>query len=151
MLVYRVSSQKEIDKLFQNRDIKDIGNYCTKTDVNNHEYEENSKYIHFFKEKSSIFHFLLRGKYICEYDIPNEILEKYEGVGYYHNYYGFKSMVEVVEYAVKCCELDFNYLNKVEYSKEELEPEYYLDDPNLLKFVQSVYNKEKEKKLILKK
>ena len=77
MLVYRVCSKEEIDKLFQNRDIKDIGNYCTKTDVNNHEYEENSKYIHFFKEKSSIFHFLLRERYICEYDIPDEILAKY--------------------------------------------------------------------------
>lgn len=60
-------------------------------------------------------------------------------------------MVEVVEYAVNCCELDFNYLNKVEYSKGELEPEYYIDDPNLSEFVQLVYKKEKGKKLILKK
>ena len=52
MLVYRVSSKKEIDKLFQNRDIKDIGNYCTKTDANNHEYEENSKY-HFNRSNAA--------------------------------------------------------------------------------------------------
>lgn len=151
MLVYRVCRKEEILKLFDKYDMNDIGNYFSITEVNNHHYEPNQKYLHFFKDKDSILHFLLKDKYLCIYDIPEDILKQYEGIGYYLDYFKFAVKIEVDEYAIKCHELSFDYLEKVYYINEEIDLDDYLDDSELTNFLDCIYEKEKGKILILKK
>lgn len=51
MLVYRGCRKEELVKLFDKYDMNDIGNYFSITEVNNHNYELNQKYLHFLKKK----------------------------------------------------------------------------------------------------
>lgn len=151
MLVYRICKKEEIEKLFKNHNIVDIGNCFSLTEVNNHQYEPNQKYLHFFKEKDSILHFLLKDKYFCIYNIPENILKQYEGVGYYLDYFKFAIKIEVDEYAIISNKLNFDYLEKIYYIKEEIDLDDYLDDFELTNFLDCIYEKESGKKLVLKK
>lgn len=151
MLVYRICKKEEIEKLFKNHNIEDIGNCFSLTEVNNHHYEPNQKYLHFFKDKDSILHFLLKEKYLCIYDIPEDILKQYEGIGYYLDYFKFAIKIEVDEYAIRSNKLNFDYLEKIYYIKEEIDLDDYLDDSELTNFLDCIYEKESGKKLVLKK
>lgn len=92
-------------------------------------------------------HFLLKDKYLCIYNIPEDILKQYEGIWYYLDYFKFAIKIEVDEYAIKCHELSFDYLEKVYYINEEID----LDDSKLTNFLDCIYEKESGKKLVLKK
>ena len=58
MYVYRICDKEEIDIIFNYKSFKLVGDYGSKyiknqieRNVNNHNYDENEKYLHFFKKK----------------------------------------------------------------------------------------------------
>ena len=83
MKVYRVCDKEEIDKILSGVDFKDIGapgirykKEPGEIDLNTHIYDENEMYMHFFPDFKDLFYLNLEeGRYICLYDIPEEILE----------------------------------------------------------------------------
>lgn len=76
MNVYRLCRKDEIDKILTDKDFKHVG-ACFQTDTkkNNFQYVDGVKYLHFFKDESSLlFLNTLKGRFICGYDIPDGIL-----------------------------------------------------------------------------
>ena len=121
MLVYRVCSENEINYIVNNKNFNNIGRniYCGlygKTLANTHKYDELGYYMHFFKDYSSIY--LLEcnvGDYICTYNIPLSLLNKYSGQGIYNVLVnGLPESFEVCEYAIPSKLISFEYLVSVE-------------------------------------
>lgn len=149
MLVYRICKEKEISQIFNHYNFNEIGQYYKKTDINNHNYDENELYLHFFIKKDSIFYFnTTNGMYICTYDIPEDILEKYEGIGYYYDYINYRYICNVTEYAVKSREINFDFLERVELIKETIDIEDFLEEYELNGFLKIIYEKSTPKRLI---
>lgn len=128
MLVYRICKELEIRKIFENDSLNDIGKaFINNKKINNHNYEPNKKYLHFFKEYSSVFYLNTEsGYYICTFDIPEFILENNAGEGYYLDITNWRNKEKVTEYAIKTEELDFNYLIKIDKITEYIDYEDYL-------------------------
>ena len=64
MLVYRVCSRDEINKIFQNDSFSTIGplgedfiKYQEARDINNHKYDPQKRYLHFFGDIFSLTKF----------------------------------------------------------------------------------------------
>lgn len=152
MLVYRVCKNIEFKKILNENNFNNIGNYFTKTNLNTHNYDEKYKYLHFFKDKESIFYLrTLKDRYLCIYDIPEEILSKYIGTGYYWDFINYKDLNDVVEYAIENEAIDISFLKQVAYIKCDIEYEDYLDDNELIDYVDVIYSFMDNKKRILKK
>ena len=76
MRVYRLCNRDEAEYILKNRNFEKVGHKC-KSDVskNNHHYGQDINYMHFFeKETSLLYLYPSKGKMICVYDIPDEIL-----------------------------------------------------------------------------
>ena len=150
MLVYRLCKVGEVEKLLNNKDVNEIAipgsNLIKKQqekNINSHCYNFQLSYLHFFKKLESIFYFYTADKYICTYDIPDEILEKYEGEGFYLDYINFEKTQKTVEYAIPSNELDFSYLVKIDKINEVIDYEDYIFDPSLKDEIETIYLKEK--------
>lgn len=76
MKVYRLCRQNEIDEILQNKSFQNVGNFCSEDKTKNtHQYNANKKYLHFFRDKSSLLYLnTLKNRYICTLDIPEYIL-----------------------------------------------------------------------------
>lgn len=146
MLVYRVCKQEEIENIFGNNHFLNIGSQFQNSDLNNHVYEEDSIYMHFFLKKDSILYLEnVRGLYLCTYDIQEDILEKYRGIGYYWDYFHYFKLCEVVEYAVKSSDVKLDYLTKVELIEKDFDVDDYLKDSELKHYTKLIYEKMLEK------
>jgi len=145
MIVYRVCSEEEIKKILEEHDFSKIGNkfstlYIPK--MNNHKYEPNQLYLHFFKDKGSILYLEnLKKNYLCSYDIPNEILDKNSGIGYYWDLLNYSTLCNVPEYAIKSDEIIFDYLKEIDYINKEIDIEDYLEKQELTNFLKLKYKK----------
>ena len=125
MLVYRVCSKSEIIKLINNKSFDEIGSKYENIQNNNHSYIPNIFYMHFFKNKEDIFY--LRNtlkRFICTFDIDENLLEEYKGIGKYINKIDVRKDDYVIEYAIpsklislinlksiEVLPLNFNYYN----------------------------------------
>ena len=90
--------------------------------------------MHFYATYGSIFYYNSQDRrYICTYDIPDDVLEQSKGTGYYLDLEFFEHLQEVTEYAVEIDLLDFSYLKKVEEMSE------------LLLFEDYIYNEHQDK------
>ena len=147
MLVYRVCSGNEIIKLFNDGNFSNVGNFFKKNTLNTHNYKSDKKYLHFFQNIESVIYIETKGRFLCAYDIPNEILEKYKGFGNYMDVFNFSSLVSILEYAIEVDEMDFEYLESIDRIKSCLEIEDYLKDKNFTNFIDPVYKKETKKKV----
>ena len=79
MLVYRICKKSELERIFEDTNFTSVGYNFPVFDLNIHNYTENSKYLHFFLKKESIFYLrTLKDRYICIYDIPEDILNRYD-------------------------------------------------------------------------
>ena len=79
MLVYRICKKSELERIFEDNNFTNVGYNFPVSDLNTHNYTENSKYLHFFLKKESIFYLrTLKDRYICIYDIPEDILNRYK-------------------------------------------------------------------------
>lgn len=72
--------------------------------------------MHFFLNKYNvIYHYFKKGKCICAYDIPLEILQKYVGLGRYKDVFCLEEyMIGIEEFAILREILKIDYLIKVE-------------------------------------
>ena len=122
MKVYRYISEEELMNIY-NGQVDELGNEFNRKDYkrqNNHRYKPNTKYLHFFKDKSSIE--LIRREvlhkdkdgvyYFCSFDIPATILFKYGGKGHYDGSYKVPYRT-VREYAIPVDCFDTKWIQRV--------------------------------------
>lgn len=130
MLVYRICKKDEIDMIFNDRNFKNVGKVCKINDnINTHVYKNNKKYIHFFKNKDSIFYLnTTKEMYVCTYDIPIYLLETHYGVGFYLDKFNFRNLEKVSEYAIENESISFNYLLRIEKILEYIDIDDYMHD-----------------------
>ena len=130
MIVYRICKKKEIDMILNEKNFYNIGKtYEINEKVNTHQYKNNQKYIHFFKNKDSIFYLnITQDMFICTYDIPLYLLVKHYGTGFYLDRFNFTNLEIVKEYAIENELIDFNYLLKIERLVEYIDIENYMYD-----------------------
>ena len=142
MLVYRLCNEKELKLLLDEKSFKHIARefYPVKT-FNNHPYKKYKKYVHFFHNFDSIFYLTVNEeKYLCTYNIPDEILRRSKGIGFYYDRIHLEKLEDVEEYAVEEDELDISYLQKIQKVLRYIDFEdYILKDYK--DGLQTVYNK----------
>ena len=141
MVVYRLCNELELQKILNTTSFDDIGSLCSDNlKMNNHKYQSNQKYLHLFKDFNSLFYLYLKpGLYICTYDIPDEILEKYAGIGKYLDIVFMRKLEDIVEYAIPNSEILFDYLKRIDKVSKYIDYEEYLDD-NYKNNLETVYD-----------
>ena len=130
MLVYRVCDTEEYNVIMKEHSINNIGDfYNNNSYLSDHRYIPNVRYIHFFEKLADVtLWFSFKGFLICTYDIDEEILKKFKGVGRYNERLGFKGLESANEYAVPSNLVDFECLVKVQKILETLLYEDFFDD-----------------------
>lgn len=130
MLVYRICQKNEIETILKDKTFINAGKYYEiNNKKNTHKYLINKKYIHFFKDKDSIFYLNTDAKmYICTYNIPNHLLETHYGIGYYLDRIYYKNLEKVDEYAIENEFISFNYLLKIEKIIKYIDIEDYINN-----------------------
>jgi len=144
MLLYRLSKECEVNKILSYRDFDGIGReYLREEDFlfcNNHDYKENEKYLHFFKEKSNLLYLWMDvGEMICTYDIPKEIVDTHTGEGYYTDYFTFTEREVIEECAIPSYLIDFDDLVSVDEITYTIDVDDYLLDPSMKKYTKEYY------------
>ena len=138
MILYRICSEREVNLILDN-DFSEIGSlganlikYQNRKDMNNHNYDVDKHYMHFYKDKGNVlFMNAFSGSYVCTYDIPDNILEGRLSIGKYNGYFYGNNEINVSEYAIESEKIKKEYLQKIEKIKEDI---YITDDdfPDLL-------------------
>lgn len=147
MYIYRLCRKDEINKILTDRNFNNVGQ-CFQIDAkkNDFKYAHDVKYLHFFKDASSLLHLnTSQGRFMCGYDIPDMILTKRAGVGQYRSFLNFKSLVSVPEFAVETDLMKFEYLKQVDKIIADIDYEDYLFDPTLESFKKNIYRQTKVK------
>ena len=129
MIVYRVCSKREISRIVSDKGFCGVGNYYdVNLKLNTFKYDDSVKYLHFYDRYEDILHSSVsKGRFICEYDIPEETLIKYSGIGFYLDYINFGYLVDVKEYSIPTFELVFENLISYNVIEEELDCEDMID------------------------
>ena len=150
MIVYRLCDEKEINTILNEESFSNVGNsFFTYRKINTHRYQEDKKYLHFFRDYDSLFYFLVtKRRFICTYDIPDVILNKGKGIGYYFDRVKFKTKDIVSEYAVMNEDISFDYLVKIDKVNGYIDFEDYVEN-NYQDKLETIYLKDKQK--VLKK
>jgi len=152
MLVYRICTQDELSILLNERSLDNVAMYCEIDDrVNTHKYKKDKKYIHFFSEYGDVFYYDSKERrFICTYDISEDILENSKGIGYYLDRYLLRYIQKVPEYAVESDLVSFDDLKLVEEMTDNIFYEDYVDDEYRDK-IQMVYQADSKslKKVII--
>ena len=140
MLLYRLCKEEEILKILDTKKITTIGKYCTNTHkLNTHVYQRDKKYLHFFLAEYEITNLnSQKGKYICTYDIPKDIVNRYLGFGYYRSNFDLETLKKITECAIPCELISFSNLIKIEKITKYLDFEDYLDD--ITKYKEMIYS-----------
>jgi len=148
MIVYRLCKEDEYSAIFKNSDFSNLGNSFKPWVLNTHKYIEGIKYMHFFAAKDSLFYLSLnQGKYVCIYDIPDDILVMGDGFGYYMDYINFRNMDKVREFALPSLMVRFEYLRTVLKINREIDIEDIENGEDVYSFVETVYDRGKRLKL----
>lgn len=128
MIVYRICKKDEINIILNDKSFQNVGKVCEiNENINTHLYIDNKKYIHFFKDKDSIFYLdTTPDMFICTYDIPSYLLEKHYGIGFYLDKFNFRNLEKVSEYAIENEFINFNHLLKIERLLEYIDIEDYI-------------------------
>ena len=153
MIVYRVCSKKEIDKILNDKNFKNVGakgeKYIKKQDdldLNNHKYEKDEYYMHFFPRLRDILYINPeKDMYLCYYDIPEETLKQNIGIGNYKDIFTMSIPVDIPEYLINTKDLDFNYLNEIKLITENISMVDFFEDETINKFLKTIYTKKKKK------
>ena len=125
-----------------NNEFENIGNYCRSSERNSHRYNEDIKYLHFFKKQEDLLYLnTLTNRFICVYDIPDELLSRYHGYGKYRDYIRFVTLNEVEEFAIPSKFVKFDYLLTISKIIRDIEVEDMLENSNLDGITQKVYNR----------
>ena len=156
MIVYRVCKKDEIDNILNNKLFINVGNNFNYSCINNHSYNKDKKYLHFFLNLDRILYLrTLKDRYLCIYDIEDNILNKNKGLGYYLNYVSYNNLDEVIEFRLDNKDINFDNLKQIYYIIKYIDYEDFLDNFDISKFSDIIYNtKERttsEKPTLLKK
>lgn len=112
VLVYRVCSKNEVALILNSTSFDNIGTKEIFGKFDGRQSFRNELHIHFFPSIDNIL-YMIDGdhKYLCIYDLPLDILEKYKGYGdyCYNGHYKYN----VLEYAVPSREMSFSYLKSI--------------------------------------
>ena len=151
MLVYRICNNNEISKILTNKSLNEIGKkYHTNKLINTHNYKNNIKYIHFYKDFNSIFYLNTnKNFYICTYNIPDNILDNCIGIGYYLDREFLRNIENVYEYAIDSKLVLFDYLLKIDKITDNIDFDDYIYNSYLDK-LETIYLKQ-SKTLVKKK
>ena len=128
MKVFRLCDKEEYDSILENKNFNSVGSkFKIDPKKNTHQYLPDAEYIHFFKKPLSLLYLSLqKGKYVCVYNIPESILQQYEGTGLYLDFIFFRNLHEITEYAVPNSIVKFDYLEKAFLINEDIDfDEYY--------------------------
>lgn len=156
MIVYRVCKKDEIDNILSNKSFINVGNNFNYSCKNNHSYNKDKKYLHFFLNLDSILYLrTLKDRYLCIYEIDDDLLKKNEGLGYYLNYVSYNNLDEVIEYRLENKDINFDNLKQVYYINKDIDYEDLLYNFDILESADIIYNVEErtssEKPTFLKK
>lgn len=127
MRVFRLCNSDEIEKIIAYRDLKVIGeNFKADPFKNNHQYIEGKRYMHFFEDETDLLYLSPnKGKNVCVYDIPEDILKGYKGYGNYADFINLETIQKIPEYAVPSNMLKLNYLKQIYLITEDMDFDYY--------------------------
>lgn len=159
MEVFRICNKDEIDKINSIENLSCVGSFGSSfiknneiRNINNHSYVSSERYLHFFKSKGNILYWYpKKGRYVCTYDLPDNILNGNLRYGKYISVFNYERIVDIEEYAVLSKMIKKNYLIKIEVLNDDIDfcdDDYYssLDD-----FLDVVYGKGKNVKVLRKK
>lgn len=140
MKVFRLCRGDEVDCVLVEKTFANVGNYCCDSDRNSHNYKDGVKYMHFFKKQSDLLYLnTFKGRFICVYDIPEDLLLKHYGQGKYMDYISFSSLRDVEEYAIPSENMSFNYLQSIDKIIEDIDVEDMYDGSILTGLIEEVY------------
>ena len=125
--VYRFVSERE-KRAIEACDISGIGSTWEQDSRRNtHKYKEGVRYVHFVANKhdtQDVYRELKRSKcYLCTYRIPNSILKKYAGKGFYPPHGYDNSYTEIKEYAIPSEQYNPEWLQKITLVNPALQEE----------------------------
>lgn len=142
MRVYRLCNKHEAESIFENRKFKNIGHKCQNDSTKNtHQYIQDINYMHFFeKETSLLYLYPSKGKMICVYDIPDEILSSSKGRGLYLDFINLEDMQEVNEYAIESDKVKFEHLETIYRVNQDLDFDYVPKTDELYDCLSVVYD-----------
>lgn len=143
MEVFRLCQQDEIKKILIQKSFVGVGQtYQNNYELNSHDYRANVKYLHFFKNKIDLLYLnTAAGRFICTYDIPEELLKQSAGQGKYKDYIAFKTLCYVDEYAIPVNNLKFEHLQSVNKIIKDFDFEDIHENPR--EYFQTIYQREK--------
>ena len=150
MTIYRLCNKDEAEFILKNGNFKDIGHSCEKDFAKNtHQYIQDKKYMHFFEDELSLLHlYPSKGKMICVYQVPDDILEAAKGKGLYLDFINFENMQKVDEYAIESDKMKFEYLEKIYTIDEDLDFDYIPHKDELYDALSCIYDFNSWKKKI---
>lgn len=126
MRVFRLCNKSELEKIAESEDLRLVGkSYKVDPIKNTHQYQEEKRYMHFFEDEMGLLYLSpKKGKYICIYDIPDEVLEKLKGYGNYADFIDLETIRKVTEYAVPSEQVKMSYLRYIYIINEDLDFDY---------------------------
>ena len=143
MIVYRVCKKDEIDNILSNKSFINVGNNFNYSCKNNHSYNKDKKYLHFFLNLDRILYLrTLKDRYLCIYEIEDDLLKKNEGLGYYLNYVSYNNLDEVIEFRLENKDINFDNLKQVYYINKDIDYEDLLYNFDILESADIIYNVE---------
>lgn len=142
MRVYRLCNKDEAESILRDRKFEGIGHKCQNDSAKNtHQYMPNVNYMHFFeKEMSLLYLYPSKGKIICVYDVPDEILCSSRGKGFYLDFINFEDRQEVSEYAIESDKVKFEHLETIYIVDQDLDFDYVPKTDELYDGLSIVYD-----------
>lgn len=143
MKVYRLCGFEEIDKILKCKNFSQVGsNFVIDDKKSTHRYDTSKKFLHFAEHRIDLlFHYLKKNKFICTYEIPDEILSEHFGYGKYLDYVKFKTLENIREYAIPTDLLKFEFLTEVDKIVQPIDYEEVWDNPSMKGFLEKFYEK----------
>ena len=145
MKLYRVCNENEGKIILKSKDFSELGSNYYRSFKNDFNYDPKKKYLHFFSHFGDIHYLNLhKGNYICEYDIPDELIPE-PSHGYYMDFVSFNNPDEVDEYIIESKDIKFDYLTEMNEILVYIDYEDYIYG-DFSSMIKCVYKKDRELK-----
>lgn len=142
MKVYRLCRKDEAEKVLKDRKFNNIiHRSLSDSKQNTHKYIDNQEYMHFFEQEISLLYLnVAKGKVICVYDIPQDILQESKGKGFYLDFINFENIQKVTEYAIQSDKVRFEYLEQMYIINEDIDFDYMTETDELYDRMTMIYD-----------
>ena len=127
MRVFRLCNSNEIERIIENKSLAQIGkSYKIDPIKNTHQYVDGKKYMHFFKDEIDLLYLSpQKGKHICVYYIPDDLLKESKGYGNYADFVLMEKIERIEEYAIPSEKMKLGYLKIIYMITEDIDFDYY--------------------------